>query len=264
MTIIVGIDTEYVRENENDDELPDTLPGNHVLSYQAWILDTDSANQDGAVIHTDGPNKKFRLSFTGFLSRALDAGLKAGIISEIPDRIIVAAHFARADMCGFADWTKFKRQIDAVRNTYATTKKPMVRQLRINNRPRRISITLIDTMLLAPSGQQSLSALGDLLGVAKIALPDGAIERMDLLRDADPALFDRYALRDAEIAALWVEKVLSFFEKTLGVDCTGIPATLGAAGVRRFKVGRGCSAILAQHYPAPHYHLQHAGKLFPL
>jgi hypothetical protein len=138
-------------------------------------------------------------------------------------------------MCGFADWTKFKRQIDAVRGTYATTKKPMVRHLRINNRPRKISITLIDTMLLAPSGQQSLSALGDLLGVAKIALPDGAIEHMDLLRDTDPALFDRYALRDAEIAALWVRKVLSFFGKTLGINGNRIPATLGAAGVRRFK-----------------------------
>lgn len=235
MTIIVGIDTEYVRESENDEELPDTLPGNRVLSYQAWIFDTDTGKQDGAVIHIGGPSKKFRLSFTGFLSRALDAGLKAGIIDEIPARIIVAAHFTRADMCGFADWTKFKRQIDAVRGTYATTKKPMVRHLRINHRPRKVSITLIDTMLLAPSGQQSLSALGDLLAIAKIALPDGAIERMDLLRDKDPYLFDRYALRDAEIAALWVVKVLSFFENTLGIDGNRIPATLGAAGVRRFK-----------------------------
>jgi hypothetical protein len=62
MTIIVGTDTEYVRETENDDELPDALPGNQVLSYQAWILDTDTGKQDGAVIHTSGANSRYRLS----------------------------------------------------------------------------------------------------------------------------------------------------------------------------------------------------------
>jgi hypothetical protein len=235
MTIIVGIDTEYVRESENGVELPDEIPGNHVLSYQAWILDTETGKQNGAVIHTEGPDRRFRLSFTGFLSRALHAALKAYVFNEIPERIIVAVHFARADMCGFADWTKFKHQIDAVRGTYATTKKPMVRHLRINNRPRKISITLVDTMLLAPAGQQSLSALGDMLGVAKIDLPDGAIERMDLLRDTDPVLFDRYALCDAEITTLWVAEVLQFFASDLGIDGPRIPATLGAAGVRRLK-----------------------------
>ena len=143
MTIIVGIDTEYVRGSEKGDELPDAFPNNHVLSYQAWVLDTETGKQDGAVIHTEGSGKRFRLSFTGFLSRALHAALKAGVIDEIPERIIVAAHFARADMCGFADWTKFKRQIDAVRGTYATTKKPIVRHLRINNRPRKVSITIL-------------------------------------------------------------------------------------------------------------------------
>jgi hypothetical protein len=235
VTIIVGIDTEYVRETENDQELPEGLPGNHVLSYQAWILDTETGAQDGAVIHTTGVGARHRLSFTGFLSRALHAALKAGIITEIPERIIVAAHFTRADTCGFADWPKFKGQISAVRGTYATTKKPLVRRLRINNRPRKISITMLDTMLLAPAGQQSLSALGNLLGVAKIHLPNGMIERMDILRETDPELFDRYALRDAEIAALWVDKVLGFFRKALGIDGNRRPATLGAAGVRRFK-----------------------------
>jgi hypothetical protein len=239
MTIIVGIDTEYVREGENGDELPDEIPGNYVLSYQAWILDTETGKQDGAIIHTCGPDKRFRLSFTGFLSRALHASLKAGVIDEIPERIIVAVHFARADICGFADWTKFKRQIDAVRGTYATTKKPMVRHLRINNRPQRISITLIDTMLLAPAGQRSLSALGDMLGVAKIDLPDGVVERMDLFRDTDPVLFGRYALRDAEITALWFEKVLQFFDEDLGIYGSRVPATLGAAGVRMFKQNAG-------------------------
>jgi hypothetical protein len=235
MTIIVGIDTEYVRETEDEETLPDQRPGNHVLSYQAWVLDTETGNQDGAVIHTSGSNARHRLSFTGFLSRGLHAALKAGVIDEIPDRIIVTAHFTRADLCGFADWSAFKRQIDAVRNTYATTKKPIVRRLRINNRPRKISITIVDTMLLAPAGQQSLSALGNLLEVEKIVLPEGAIERMDLFREADPELFDRYALRDAEIAALWTRKALGFFEAELGLGVGRIPATLGAAGVRAFK-----------------------------
>jgi hypothetical protein len=104
-----------------------------------------------------------------------------------------------------------------------------------NNRPRKISITIVDTMLLAPTGQQSLAALGDMLEVAKVTLPFGTIERMDLLRETNPVLFDRYALRDAEIAALWVQKVLDFLRVSLEIDGVRIPATLGSAGARTFK-----------------------------
>ena len=49
-------------------------------------------------------------------------------------------------------------------------------------------------MLLAPAGHQSLAALGDLLGIEKLELPEGAIERMDLLRESNPALFEKSVL----------------------------------------------------------------------
>ena len=44
--------------------------------------------------------------------------------------------------------------------------------------PRRVSVTLVDTMLLAPAGHQSLGALGEMLGLPKLDLPAGAITRM--------------------------------------------------------------------------------------
>ena len=63
-----------------------------------------------------------------------------------------------------------RSQLDAVRRTFTTTSKPS----RWTCPPRgakRISITVTDTMLLAPAKMQSLERLGAALGLAKIVLP---------------------------------------------------------------------------------------------
>jgi len=94
------------------------------------------------------------------------------------------------------DWPSLKSKVDSVRNTFASTSRPLIK----NIRKRKIAITFVDAMLLSPQGS-SLKTVGKSIGVEKIDLPPGQIERMDLLLRDDPKLFERYALQDAVIAA---------------------------------------------------------------
>lgn len=218
MSIIVGFDTEYARQRL--EFAPPEFDGkvNRVLSYQLFVLDSTTCREGGLVIPVaNGHKLTGRSTLASLLGRTLEFALRQGVIDAIPDRIILAAHFSRADLPSLRDFPKLKCQLDSVRRTYVSAKQPFVRKVAVHGRMRRLSVTLRDSMLLAPDGQQSLAALGELLKVEKIALPDGTIEHMDVLQSEDPELFERYALRDAEIAAKWIMKVQEFFQNDLGI-----------------------------------------------
>jgi len=92
---------------------------------------------------------------------------------------------------------------------------------------------VIDTMLLAPAGT-SLEALGKLLGMPKVDLPEGySKDRMDLFLRDHPKLFEEYALRDAVIPALWVARVYGLLLERLGIKRKVV--TLGGAAVEMVK-----------------------------
>lgn len=218
MSIIVGFDTEFVRQAP-DFTLPE-IEGkqNRVLSYQFYVLDSTGRQGAGLVIPVpNGQKRTGRSTLASLLGRTFEFALRHGVIGGVPDKIILACHFSRADLPSLRDFDKLKRSVNSVRRTYVSAKQPFVRFITINGRTHRLSITLLDTMLLAPNGQQSLSALGEMLGVEKLALPEGMIERMDVLQSENRELFDRYALRDAEIAAKWIMNVQEFFENDLGL-----------------------------------------------
>jgi hypothetical protein len=235
LPIIVGFDTEYVVGRGDDVALPDGTPGNKLLCYSVFVLDLNTGRCGGGVIDVEGGSRRNRKNFATVLGQAIGTALDDGLLDEPPERVIAAAHFTRADLPGFRDFNKLKKRFKSVRRTYTTVIKPMVTGLRISpGREITVSIALCDTMLLAPAGAQSLAALGDLLGVSKVELPPGAIERMDLLRKADRKLFERYAIVDAEIAARWVQRMHIFFVADLNIG-NRLPPTLGSAAVRLFK-----------------------------
>jgi hypothetical protein len=237
-TVIIGIDTEYETATNEDVELPDQRPGNHVLCYTFTVADpTNFENRVSGIIFTQGPTRRHRLGFNGFLAWAIHCAIEAGLLTDPPERVLACCHFSRADLPGFRDFKSLKRKVDAVRRTYATTTRPAVRTLyTLTGRPYSLKVVLLDTMLLAPNGHQSLKALGELLGFPKIEIPAGAIEQMSKLMHDDPALFEAYAVRDAEVSAAWLIAVLRFFEVELGIDPgRQPPATLGAAAVKKFK-----------------------------
>ena len=70
-------------------------------------------------------------------------------------------------------------------------------------------------------------------GLPKLEIMPGySIDDMARYRDEQPEAFDAYALRDAEIAALYASSIFDLL-KSLGIP--GSPPTLGAAGVAMFK-----------------------------
>ena len=218
MSIIIGFDTEYVRQGREFSMPEPDGKQNRVLSYQFYVLDGGTGREGGLVIPVpNGQKLTGRSTLASLLGRTFEFALRQGVIDHVPDNIILAAHFSRADLPSLRDFDKLKSSVDAVRRTYVSAKQPFVRNVTINGRTHRLSIRLLDTMLLAPNGHQSLAALGEMLGVEKIALPEGMIERMDVLQSGNRELFDRYALRDAEIAAKWIMNVQEFFENDLGL-----------------------------------------------
>jgi len=175
---------------------------------------------------------KDRLSFNGLLARAIAKAKKQRILKTFPDRVCVAMHFSRADLCGWQDWKRLKRNFDAVRRTYATTTRPTKRKIWLpGGHHIWVTVTLLDTMLLAATGKRSLADLGEMLDISKIVLPPGTIKNMDRLREEDPQLFEDYAIRDALIAARWVVETRRFFSEELGVTGLKTPPTLSAAAV---------------------------------
>jgi hypothetical protein len=107
--------------------------------------------------------------------------------------------------------------------------KPLVLYISTNQGTARVSVRLVDTMLIAPAGA-SLALLGTTLGLPKVDLPPGYLkERMDVFKRDKPEEFERYALVDAEIAARWAARVFSLVRDEMGVS-RSFP-TLGSVGV---------------------------------
>ena len=188
---------------------PDTNT-NHILSYQ-YFGKTSKGSWSG-IIYTRGPDRKrHRLKLGDVIGKAIEKGREEGVLGrQWPQKVFAAAHFTRADLAGFKDYSKLKVQFDAVRGTYTTINKAYICTFMDKHRhARNLEITLRDTAVLSPNNS-TLENLGEIHGIEKITLPIGAIERMDLLLAEDPALFESYAIRDAEIAALHAWKMAEF------------------------------------------------------
>ncbi len=234
MAVIVGFDSEWVNS-----ALAEQIDGdancNVVVSYQTVVLNTENGLHCECLIPIDEPTKRKRLSLAGLLGVALRQAKHLGVIPDFPGHVILAGHFTRADLTALKDWSKFKDKFDSVRKTMVTTFEPYKALVpRYKNRSDcvLIKVTLVDTMLLAPA-RSSLAKLGAVIGLEKFSLAPGVIERMDLLLCEDPELFERYALRDAEIAVHYYDSICQTLKSEFGVNKHVV--TLGAAGVHMLR-----------------------------
>ncbi len=224
---MIGFDCEWKFDAKNN--------CNDVLSYQAHLINRDTG-LTYSFIHHVRPNwrgKYARLSLPEFLVMVLYDALKAGVIASYPRSITMAGHFTRADLCMFADFHRYlKRRLVAVRGTYVTTDRRLPLILPSPDGARRVTLSIVDTMLLAPE-KSSLAKLGPHVGRPKLEIMAGySIAGMEGYRAEQPEAFEAYGLRDAEIPALYASSIFDLL-KTLGV--TGSIPTLGAAGVAMFK-----------------------------
>lgn len=135
-------------------------------------------------------------------------------------------HLTNADLSMLSDFDSFKENLDIVNKSFITLGKSFQYQ--------NSNIQIRDTMLLAPSGSKSLSAISRLYGEAfhKIQLTKEEISNMDQLLRDNKEKFQEYALRDAEITlihALWTEHF------HFSIKSIGIPITLSSLGSKFVK-----------------------------
>lgn len=82
-----------------------------------------------------------------------------------------------------------------------------------------------------------------------MTLPDNMIERMDDLYCKDTSLFNRYAIRDADIALEYGLRMQKFalvdLRKDIGLELNSLPSTLGNLGVSLFR--HTCGSTAAMH-----------------
>jgi hypothetical protein len=249
LPLIIGFDAEWVEEPEEPSDDPDALPGNLVLSYQyaCWFGGHEWSGivytKSGARIRLPALSEEElarypdRVRFADLLGEAISAGTKAGHLRNWPKHVIAAAHWTRADLSAMSDYEKIKVEFDGVQKTYVTMEKRYEARTTFGKRSRTFGVTLLDTQLLVPGASQSLAALGRMYGFEKLdpgLAPSGApyIEHMDRLLADDPEHFEQYAIKDAQICGLHVEKMQTFARDDLGLDLRRPPITLGSLAVQ--------------------------------
>jgi hypothetical protein len=278
---IVGFDCEWVNEvnlpNDDDgdgDGMPDErsgseqTPHNLILSYQCACR--YKGREWSAIVYTragarirysDQPRAEIekipeRIGFADLLAIAIAEGIEKKQLTRWPEKIAAAAHWTRADLSAMADFSVIKRQFDGVQKTYVTLGTPYMARVNVSGHRREFRVSLFDTQLLVPGSSKSLAALGDLYKFQKfdpgyrfLARPDGTIEcvpyieRMDWLLSDDPALFERYAIRDAEISARHVYEVWLFANDELSLKLSSPPITLGSLAVSNLTESWGAKGI---------------------
>ena len=173
--IIVGFDAEWVDASHEDHDLPPDT-SNRILSWQLFLLNPNTGRSCGIFVEPKSGHKASRKLLTTLIGQVISKALKEGVLDRIPSRIILAAHFSRADLSTLRDFVSLKRKVDAVRTTYATTTKPLFVRIPTDQGEAPASVRIVDTMLLSP-GRSGLAALGEALGLPKVELPRRLLER---------------------------------------------------------------------------------------
>ncbi len=216
-------------------------PYNCLQAYSFHLIDVDTGAQIGDVITPDTPeqwaDKRKRYTLTGLITLILIAAVKVGTIPRGDEYdVTVAAHFTPADLPAFRDFGPLmaKGKLNALRKTYTQTSESqaVIRQTRIRGIGTnvKIRIRIRDTMLLTPAGMKSLAAVGDALGIPKVSVSRDMMARISVLRKTDPETFHAYALRDAEIAAVYANRMRLFARDVLDLPDV-VPVTLSSVGV---------------------------------
>ncbi len=258
--LVIGFDTEYTRvdrQEENDDELgpcfnsADEPDGVHFLCYSVALFNPATGKRVSSLLNIK-QGRSHRWSFAKLIQQSIKTAIRNCIISKVEIRsreerkqnfrIALVCHYSRADLPGFSDFSSLKTKFDNVRKTFVTIQRPHKIQCRlINRRFTDCTIRLFDTRLLAPSGAWSLEKLGDLLGFKKLSVPKvlnetgnsvPGIERMDIVQSQYPELFEKYALRDAELALEWLVQIDQFRDLW---DLSNLSQTIGAVAVAKIR-----------------------------
>ncbi len=181
-----------------------------------------------------------RLTLFSIVNAAILEGLKLGYYKKRPGRVVVALHNGRSDLPGLADFARFKTRFDSVQHCYVTLTEPYKCGATVGGNRFDVEVCVVDTQLLSPPGKKKLDDLGKSYRYPKIEIgkaPDGRpyIENMNLLLRDNPDLFERYALRDAEITVKHTYEYWKSLTEEFGLDQPRPPTTIGSSSLKFFK-----------------------------
>ncbi|MEC7310502.1 DNA polymerase [Vibrio crassostreae] len=215
--------------------------------------------------------KGYKSSFDKFIQELLIKAKARGFIDEWPEHTFIYAHFLRADIASFEEFWNIgtnnknhKNSLTTVQGTVTSGRgaygidldsigrsKYKIENTKFyssSNNAFETKVRFVDTMLL--SSKASLDEIGELVGFPKMTLPDNMIERMDDLYCKDTSLFNRYAIRDADIALEYGLRMQKFalvdLRKDIGLELNSLPSTLGNLGVSLFRDSCGGAAEMHQ------------------
>lgn len=223
-SLLIAFDTEY---EERPSDTDPTATRNEILSYQVLAV-TPQRRWCEIVFHVRGGHRMSLSEIIDETRRILEIKPTALKGSEVR----VVSHFGAAEWASLRDRNELSPLLQLIRKVPVTLgAKPV--KLRMNNRPVMVRLSLVDTMLLAPDTKKSLAALGEVVGIQKIKLPDGAIERMGALRDEDRDLFEEYGINDTRITLAYYLKMADVALNELGLEA--VPLTTGSLSVATFR-----------------------------
>lgn len=239
-TLDVGVDAEWTFNAEKQENI--------ILSVQGHANGEDG--ECSLIYYTKGNDRSYRPRFSRFLLELLDKAYDEGVIYEWPEVIRVAGFFLRSDLAAFSDFPTIKHKVDNVGGSVATVGDDAEIELDLD--PALVSdfnkwgnflaqdggvlrclrVRFIDLNKHVKIGTK-LEGMGHQIGIPKIELAPGQIERMDLLLATDKPLFEAYALQDAKIAVHFLRRLELFAQNEMGV--ARLPATASGLGVAAFK-----------------------------
>ena len=158
-------------------------------------------------------------------------------------KLVLACHYGDADLTAFR---RPRQGVDLLtRLTSAAGGLVTLMPVRLQTADRRwrwwqpFSLSVRDTMAHAPAGRQSLAALGDSCGVAKLSVPGDYISCMDLYQRDHFEDFLDYGVNDSVIVVEYLARLYGENKVSPATLSGGAARALVAAGCKYFGVPRG-------------------------
>ena len=137
--------------------------------------------------------------------------------------LYLCMHESGADLSILSNFDELKNYLDIINRSFVTRSKPLIFDFA------KSKVHFRDTVLIAPSGVNSLASIGDIYGdeYKKIDLGKHRKDSMKKLIMEDKELFELYAIRDSIIT---LKHANSMEEFNFSLDKLGVPLTASGIG----------------------------------
>lgn len=234
----VGFDGEWVQDR--------TTQSNTILSIQLYVPPQAAISKQAdkqadverlsRIVYATTPTREGRPSLQATLRQLVEQALAKQLIADTPRAIYVIGFGLRFDLAALSDFAELRTQVNSVSGKIATVgaeaEMKFARTLLTGDvmEPVTIGLRFIDLLAHVAPGT-SLRHIGKLINRPKLDIPPPySIERMDEYLREDPAGFEAYAMRDAEIAVLYGLRLAAFVRDKLGIQ--SLPATASGLALK--------------------------------